>query len=130
MAAPVEWEALMDIRDEFGIVLLWVVLATVFPLTALCADVPEWDIPKQSSDTIVIPVSDEELMKYVTQALSAGGGLPQTIRKVELEEFGSVYVGITEGRQPVIARFVAQRVPCGDCHDVFFLCIVSITTGS
>ncbi len=101
-------------------------LATVFFVgqarSSRGADLPEWEIPKGVSESIVIPVSEEELMETVRQALSAGGVPSSSIKKVVLEEFGPVYMATVENRKsPVFARFVARRVPCGDCHDVFFV---------
>jgi hypothetical protein len=85
-------------------------------------DMPGWEVPKQSSETIVIPVSEEELMNKVKQAFSAAGGEPFSIKKVVLDEYGTVFItrGVKTG-VPLFVRFVARRVPCGDCHDVFFL---------
>jgi hypothetical protein len=86
------------------------------------ADLPEWETPKGVSQSMVIPVSEEELMETVRQALSAGGAQSSSIKKVVLDEFGAVYVAnIGNGKSPVFARFVARGVPCGDCHDVFFV---------
>lgn len=86
------------------------------------ADLPQWEIPKGASESMVIPVSEEELLETVKQALSAGGAQSSSIKKVVLDEFGPVYVATLENRKtPVFARFVARRVPCGDCHDVFFV---------
>jgi hypothetical protein len=86
------------------------------------ADLPEWETPKGVSQSMVIPVSEEELMDAVRQALCAGGAQSSSIKKVVLDEFGPVYVAnVKNGKSPVFARFVARRVPCGDCHDVFFV---------
>jgi hypothetical protein len=86
------------------------------------ADMSGWEVPKQSSDTIVIPVSEKELMDLARQALFAGGAVSASVKKIELNEYGTIYEAKTVNTGlPVFARFVARRVPCGDCHDVFFL---------
>ena len=93
-------------------------------LTAIsvAVDIAGWEVPKQSSERIVIPVSEEELMDKAKQALSAAGAESSSINKVDLDEYGTVYVAWRNDTcTPVFARFVARRVPCGDCHDVFFL---------
>ena len=85
-------------------------------------DMSGWEVPKQSSEKIVIPVSEQELLNRVKQTLAAAGGDPAFIKKVVLDEYGTVFISkaIKTGL-PVFVRFVARRVPCGDCHDVFFL---------
>ena len=92
--------------------------------TSFCdgADMSGWEVPKQSSDTIVIPVTEEELLDKAKKALSAAGGDPSLVKKVALHEYGTVFIttAVKTGL-PVFVRFVARRVPCGDCHDVFFL---------
>jgi hypothetical protein len=92
--------------------------------TGFCggADMSGWEVPKQSSDTIVIPVSEEELLDKAKRALSAAGGEPSLIKKVVLDEYGTVFITkAVKSGLPLFVRFVARRVPCGDCHDVFFL---------
>jgi hypothetical protein len=85
-------------------------------------DMAGWEVPKQSSEHIVIPVSAEELLDKAKQALTAAGAESGTIQEITLDEYGTVYVArMGDTGLPVFARFVARRVPCGDCHDVFFL---------
>lgn len=89
---------------------------------SLAADMDGWEVPKQSSEHIVIPVSEEELLDKAKQALSAADAESSSVKKVALGEYGTVYVAWrADTGLPVFARFVARRVPCGDCHDVFFL---------
>jgi len=89
---------------------------------SVTADMAGWEVPKQSSERIVIPVSEEELLNKAKHALSAAGGESSSIKKVALDEYGTVYVARrADTGLPLFARFVARRVPCGDCHDVFFL---------
>ncbi|MBW2108177.1 MAG: hypothetical protein JRI36_05855 [Deltaproteobacteria bacterium] len=85
-------------------------------------EAPEWEVPKGATGAMVIPVSDEVLLCKVKEALSETGVRMGTLRKVDLDDYGMVYVSESkEGKRPVLARLVARRVPCGDCHDVFFL---------
>ena len=78
--------------------------------------------PKHGADDLVMPVSDIELMSKVRQTLSAAGEEPSFIKKISLRELGNVYVTTVHGGQKsIFARVVARRVPCMDCHDVFFV---------
>ena len=71
---------------------------------------------------MVLPVSHEELMEKVTAVLSAGGGEVTLVKTVSLGDLGRVYVAtIDSGKKRIFARVVARRVPCMDCHDVFFV---------
>jgi len=80
---------------------------------------------KTEGDTvsgIALPVSDKELMGKVTAALSTSGHKPKSLKTVSLGELGRVYVAtMDDGQERVFVRLVARRVPCMDCHDVFFV---------
>jgi hypothetical protein len=71
-------------------------------------------------DSLVIPVSQDELMRKVRQSLSAAGRKPASIKKIVLDELGPVYVAAFSAERR-FARVVARTVPCMDCHDVFFV---------
>ncbi len=78
--------------------------------------------PSERDGDLAIPVSEQELMHTVKQALSADGEEPGSIKKVALGKLGTVYVAtVAEGKKGVFARVVARRVPCMDCHNVFFV---------
>lgn len=80
----------------------------------------EWS--REVDQDLALPISEEELMKKVRQALSSTGEEPTSIEKVVLPDLGTVYVGAFGSRHKhVFARVVARRVPCVDCHNVFFL---------
>ena len=71
---------------------------------------------------LVIPLSDSELMEKVRQSLSGLGEEISDINKIMLPKLGTVYAGTLEkAKTPVFARVVARRIPCIDCHDVFYI---------
>ncbi len=73
-------------------------------------------------DDLVIPISEDELMKKVRIALSAAGGEPASIKKILVDDLGPVYVArFSRKSKSAFARIVARRNPCMDCHDVFFV---------
>ena len=73
-------------------------------------------------EDLVIPLSDSELMKEVRQSLSTLGEEPSDIKKITLPDLGTVYAGTLEkANKSVFARVVARKIPCVDCHDVFFI---------
>ncbi len=92
------------------------------------------DIEKIKADTkkdgfigkepeLVIPVSDKELMEKVRQSLSVQEGeeLKDLVR-IPLANLGTVYAGtIGKSDKHVFARVVSRKIPCGDCHDVFYV---------
>jgi peroxiredoxin len=80
----------------------------------------EWS--REVDQDLALPISEDELMKKVRQALSSAGEEPTSIEKLVLPDLGTVYVGAFGTRHKrVFARLVARRVPCVDCHNVFFL---------
>ncbi len=82
----------------------------------------EQRLPEARED-LHVPISKDELMQKVRQSLSIHGAAVGSIEEVSLPELGTVYVGTLEGNgKRVFARIVAQRVPCIDCHNVFFVC--------
>lgn len=69
-----------------------------------------------------IPISEEELMKKVRASLSEKGEELIEIKKIVLPQFGPVYIGtLLNSREGTFARVVARKIPCSDCHDVFFV---------
>jgi hypothetical protein len=71
----------------------------------------------------VIPIPKDELMDKVRKSLSVNGEEPQSMQELCLPGLGTVYVGtIKSTDKHVFARLVARRIPCVDCHNVFFIC--------
>lgn len=77
---------------------------------------------KVREEELVIPIAEVELMKKVSQSLVVKGKRPDKIEKINLKELGDVYTGVLSGsKRPVFARVVARKIPCVDCHDVFYI---------
>jgi len=71
---------------------------------------------------LVLPITENELMKKVSQSLVAEGEYPDKIEKINLKELGEVYTGVLGGsKRRIFARVVARKIPCVDCHDVFYI---------
>ena len=71
---------------------------------------------------LVIPISKDDLMKKVRDLLSEGGKKLLSVKKIDLADLGSIYIGTLENsKEPIFARVVARKIPCGDCHDVFYI---------
>lgn len=83
---------------------------------------PEEKRVREGQADLVIPLSDSELMKKIRQSLAIMGEELNEIKKIELPNLGTVYAGILKkSKRPVFARVVARKIPCVDCHDVFFI---------
>ncbi len=102
---------------------LWIIVAVV-SLLPLQLEAKE-EHATENGDKVsgmLLPVSHEELMDKVTAVLSAGGGEVTLVKTVSLGDLGRVYVAtVDNGKKRIFARVVARRVPCMDCHDVFFV---------
>jgi hypothetical protein len=73
-------------------------------------------------EELVIPITENELMKKVSQSLAVKGEQPDKIIKIDLEELGKIYAGVQVGsKRRIFARVVARKIPCVDCHDVFYI---------
>lgn len=73
-------------------------------------------------EELVIPITENELMKKVSQSLAVKGEQPDKIIKIDLEELGKIYAGVQGGsKRRIFARVVARKIPCVDCHDVFYI---------
>jgi hypothetical protein len=73
-------------------------------------------------EELVIPITENELMKKVSQSLAVKGEQPDKIIKIDLEELGKIYAGVPVGsKRRIFARVVARKIPCVDCHDVFYI---------
>ncbi len=73
-------------------------------------------------EELVLPITENELMKKVSQSLVVKGKQPDKIEKINLKELGDVYRGVMSGsKRPIFARVVARKIPCVDCHDVFYI---------
>jgi hypothetical protein len=77
---------------------------------------------KMVREELVIPITENELMKKISLSLVVKGKHPDKIEKINLKELGDVYKGVLSGsNRPVFARVVARKIPCIDCHDVFYI---------
>jgi len=73
-------------------------------------------------EELVIPITENELMKKVSQSLAVKGEQPDKIIKIDLKELGKIYAGVPVGsKRRIFARVVARKIPCVDCHDVFYI---------
>jgi hypothetical protein len=73
-------------------------------------------------EELVIPITENELMKKVSQSLALKGEQPDKIIKIDLKELGKIYAGVPGGsKRHIFARVVARKIPCVDCHDVFYI---------
>ena len=78
---------------------------------------PEW-----IAERPVLPISEDELMKKVRESLSIRDEEPYSIKKVSLLKFGEVYISSVGNKGKLaFAKVVARRVPCVDCHSIFFV---------
>ena len=73
-------------------------------------------------EELVIPITENELMKKVSLSLAVKGEHPDKIKKINLKELGDVYTGVSvRSKRRIFARVVARKIPCVDCHDVFYI---------
>lgn len=73
-------------------------------------------------DDLVLPVKDSELNRMISQSLVVNGEKPDKIEKIKLTGLGEVYTGVLKtSKKRIFARVVARKIPCIDCHDVFFI---------
>lgn len=71
---------------------------------------------------LVIPITENELMKKVSQSLTVEGEHSDNIEKINLKELGEIYTGVLDvSKRRIFARVVARKIPCVDCHDVFYI---------
>lgn len=73
-------------------------------------------------EDLTIPISEKEVMAMVGQSMAVKGDTVNEIRKIESPELKDMYTGILKksGRR-VFARVVGRKIPCIDCHDVFYV---------
>ncbi len=73
-------------------------------------------------EELVIPVEDSELAGMISQSLVVNGEQADKIEKIKLKDLGDVYTGVLKkSKKRLFARVVARKIPCLDCHDVFFI---------
>ena len=74
------------------------------------------------TDGLVVPISETQLKEKVRQSLTVNGIQAQGIDKIALPPWGIVYMGVQPpSNRRIFARVVARKIPCGDCHDVFYI---------
>lgn len=77
---------------------------------------------KQPPPDLPLPIPENELLIKVRQSLSAAGAVGDDLEMIPLPGLGTVYRGfVRESKKPVFARVVARKIPCTDCHDVFYI---------
>lgn len=83
---------------------------------------PDEQSYRKGEAELIIPISEDELMKRVRNSLSEKDGELTEIKKITLPELGQIYTGtLMNSQKRVFARVVARKIPCVDCHDVFFI---------
>lgn len=76
----------------------------------------------EPQEELAVPISQDELMAIVEQSFAGKGEKVLELKKVNLSELGDIYTGIlNRSKRRVFARVVARRIPCLDCHDVFYV---------
>ncbi|HOC90751.1 MAG TPA: hypothetical protein PKH33_00140 [bacterium] len=92
--------------------------ALIADLTALAAKAREIKKADEKAD-LKLPVTDEELQLKVEKAFSPAGSISE-LEKIALPVNGEIFIASsTSGK--VFARVIARRIPCNDCHNVFFV---------
>ena len=77
---------------------------------------------QEEMQELSLPVSEKQLMARVRQSLTLNGKEAQDITEISLPGWGRIFSGKSvESRRTLFARVVARRIPCGDCHDVFYV---------
>jgi hypothetical protein len=77
---------------------------------------------KKAGGELVMPIPEDELMEKVRQSLTSTEEIENDIKKISLPGLGTVYMGFTKkSKKPIFARVVARKIPCEDCHDVFYI---------
>jgi len=73
-------------------------------------------------EELVMPIPENEVMQKVRESMAVKGDKPGKLKKVKLEELGDVYTAVLNGsKRRIFARVVARRIPCIDCHDIFYI---------
>jgi hypothetical protein len=76
----------------------------------------------KTKEALVIPITKDELMQKVRESMVVKEDKPGKIKKIKLKQLGDVYTGVLSGsKKRVFARMVARRIPCTDCHDIFYI---------
>jgi hypothetical protein len=79
-------------------------------------------VTAEGPDGLVLPISESKLNDSIRQALTVDGVQAQGIELVDKSQWGRIYTGRMPGSgKRVFARVVARKIPCGDCHDVFYV---------
>jgi len=76
----------------------------------------------KAKEELAIPITKNELMQKVRESMTAKNEKPGKIKKIELKDLGDIYTGVLSvSKKHVFARVVARRIPCTDCHDIFYI---------
>jgi hypothetical protein len=76
----------------------------------------------EDEEDLTIPISEKELMEKVRQSLTVGEEIPLEIEKIPLPGMGTVYSRtMTQPKRRLFARVVARKIPCSDCHNIFYV---------
>lgn len=102
-------------------------------LFSMVTDAYEKSIPKtevavgktpgiRGEKELTLPIPKKELMEKIKKSLVVKGDAPEDIKQIDLEELGDIYTGLlSRSKKRVFARVVARKIPCVDCHDVFYI---------
>jgi hypothetical protein len=87
-------------------------------IVALAAKARETKRADERAD-LKLPVTEEELLAKAKKALAPAGTISD-LKRLELPVSGEVFIA-TSPSGKVFARVIARRIPCNDCHNVFFV---------
>ena len=76
----------------------------------------------REEEELRVPISDKELMEKVRQSLSVGKDKALEVEKITIQELGTIYTRtLKKSKKRLFARVVARKIPCVDCHDIFYV---------
>ncbi|MFA6451374.1 MAG: hypothetical protein WCX65_18010, partial [bacterium] len=69
---------------------------------------------------LAMPISEDQIVAKVKQSMAAAGIKPKKLTKITLSEADTVYAA-SAGKKKIFSRVMGRRVPCSDCHNIFFI---------
>jgi len=97
---------------------------------ALDSDIPKMGIKPgqgrifkaQQQQALKIPLTEAQLMARIRESMTLTGRQVGDIEQLPLPGWDRVYSAkFTASGRRVFARVVARKIPCADCHDVFYV---------
>jgi hypothetical protein len=77
-------------------------------------------VAAQPRTDLAMPISEIAIVAKVKQSMAAAGIKNAKLTKITLSESDTVYAA-TAGKKKVFSRVMGRRVPCNDCHNIFFI---------